>query len=75
MAIPVPVRMKYYVHLCCTEFHADWTINMESTDKNLFPPVSKVQLSLHRFSVTKQIFVDIYTKFFPTQINREESMG
>jgi hypothetical protein len=42
-----------------TEFHTDWTICMESTDINLFPPLSKIWLSLHRFSPTYNQWINL----------------
>jgi hypothetical protein len=40
----------HYVKVSLTELHLDRTTNVESTDRNTFTPISKIWLSLHRFS-------------------------
>ena len=57
VSFPVPVFMKlsnvqHHVQISCTKFHLNWTVNVESMDRILFMPLSKVWFLLHWFSWT-----------------------
>jgi hypothetical protein len=44
---------QHYVQMYHSGHHPDWTINLEIVDKNSFTPLSRVWLSLWRFSRTR----------------------
>ena len=46
---------KNYVQVCCTESHRNQTVHVESTDRNLFAPVSNVRHSIADFHGIRRI--------------------
>jgi hypothetical protein len=47
---PICTQRVHYVEISHAEFHRNGSVNVESADRNLFTPRSKVPLLLHRFS-------------------------
>jgi hypothetical protein len=57
--LPTPIFTKFAnaqqhcLQICYTDLYLDRTIAVERTNRNLFTPLSKVLISLHRFSIIK----------------------
>jgi len=70
---------QYNVQTCYTEFHQNLTINVESSDRNLFKPVSQVWRLLYWLSwnsATQYSFVGIrYIKFYVNRRKNIENKG
>jgi hypothetical protein len=72
----IPNALQRDVRICYTEFQLNWTINVESTDRNVFWPLSKIRFSLFRFSwkihsLHKILWVSLVPLFFKLDENVE----
>jgi hypothetical protein len=47
--------LQNYMYISYSEFHQTRMINVERTDRNSFTPLSKVQLSVCRFSLNSRV--------------------
>jgi hypothetical protein len=81
-AFPAPIFTKISnaqqrdVQISYTEFQLNWTINVESTDRNFYKPLSKIRFSLFWFSrkihsIHKILWVSLVPLFFKLDQNVE----